>query len=172
MERLLGPARRIAGVLMERGETLAVSEGACGGLLSAGLVGVPGASRFFVAGAVLYTRRAFEEILDDRREGLRGLRGATEAFSLALARITREKYGSTWALGETGASGPAGNRYGDAAGHAALAVAGPLERSLTLETGLDNRVENMWRFAEAALALLEEALTAQAPARRSGRRAR
>jgi PncC family amidohydrolase len=155
-------ATRIGTILRERGESVSVGEGSCGGLVSAALVAVPGASNFYVAGAVLYTRPAFTEILGDRREALRGLRGSTEPFSLALAQLTREKFGSTWGIGESGASGPTGNRYGDAAGHAALAVAGPVETTRIIETGLDDRTENMWRFAEAVLALFEEALAESA----------
>ncbi|MBW2280744.1 MAG: CinA family protein [Deltaproteobacteria bacterium] len=158
MERLMPSAQRIGDLLRERRESVSVGEGSCGGLISAALVAVPGASGFYVAGAVLYTRPAFEEILREDRYELKGLRGSTEPFSLALARLTREKFRSTWAIGESGASGPSGNRYGDAAGHAALAVAGPVEKTRLLETGQDERAENMWRFAEAALSLFEEAL--------------
>ncbi len=158
MERLTEAARRIGDVLRERGESVCVAEGSCGGLISASLVAVPGASNFYVAGGVFYTRPAFAEILGKDREALRGLRGSTEAFSVMLARLTREKFGTTWAIGESGASGPAGNPYGDAAGHAALAVVGPTEKSLTLETGLSDRQENMWLFSAAALKLFEAAL--------------
>ena len=158
MEQLSEAAERIGTLLRARGESIAVGEGACGGLLSAALVAVPGASEFYVAGAVLYTRPAFIEILGERRAALRGLRGSTEEFSLALARALREKFGSSWAIGETGASGPTGNRYGDDAGHAALAVAGPVEKTRILETGSADRQQNMWSFAAAALELLEQAL--------------
>ncbi len=162
MERLIEAATRIGETLRARGESISVGEGSCGGLVSAALVAVPGASNFYVAGAVLYTRPAFVETLGERRRALRGLRGSTEEFSLEVARMIREKFGSTWAVGESGASGPSGNRYGDPAGHAALAVAGPVEKTRILETGLDDRQQNMWRFAAAALELLEQAL-ADAP---------
>ncbi len=162
MERLTEAATRIGDVLRERGESICVAEGSCGGLVSASLVAVPGASNFFVAGGVFYTRRAFEEILGKDREALRGLRGSTEPFSLMLARLVREKFGTTWAIGESGASGPSGNRYGDAAGHAALAVAGPVEKSIIVETGQGDRQENMWLFSAAALKLVEEALAESA----------
>ncbi len=158
MERLSESAARVGAILRERNESVSVGEGSCGGLLSAALVAVPGASNFYVAGAVLYTRPAFAEILREDREALRGLRGATEPFSLMLAKLVRAKFQSTWAIGESGASGPSGNRYGDAAGHAALAVAGPVELTRVVETGLDDRQENMWRFAESALELFERAL--------------
>ena len=159
-ERLRPLAERVGAALVARRETVAVGEGACGGLVSAALVAVPGASRFFAAGGVLYTRAAFRGVLGDRTEALRGLRGASEPFSLALARELRARFEADWALGEAGASGPEGNRYGDPPGHAALAVAGPVERALTVRTGLADRAANMEHFAAAALELLTEAIDA------------
>jgi len=158
VDRLSDAAGRIGEILVSNEQSVCIAEGSCGGLMAASLVAVPGASRFFVAGAVLYTRPAFTEILGDEREALRGLRGATEPFSLTIAQIARRKFGSTWAIGESGATGPSGNRYGDAAGHAALAIAGPVEKTLLLETGIEDRRENMRRFALAALNLFEQAL--------------
>jgi nicotinamide mononucleotide (NMN) deamidase PncC len=61
-------------------------------------------------------------------------------------------------VAETGATGPTGNRYGDAPGHACLAVAGPVERTVTLETRHGDRETNMRAFAKAALELLEASL--------------
>ena len=162
MERLTAAASRIGEILRERGELIAVAEGSCGGLVSAALVAVPGASSFHAAGVVLYTRPAFVEILGEDRELLRGLRGSTGSFSLALAQIARRRFGATWAIGESGAAGPSGNRYGDAPGHVALGVAGPVELTRIVETGVEDRQENMWLFAAAALELLEEALAQNA----------
>ena len=78
---------------------------------------------------------------------MKGLRSATEPYARLVARRVRDKLGATWGLAETGASGPSGNRYGDAPGHACIAVSGPVEAALTLETGRDAREENMWAFA-------------------------
>jgi AcrR family transcriptional regulator len=89
---------------------------------------------------------------------LEGMRASTEPYALLLARTARERFQSTWAIAETGATGPTGNRYGDASGHACLALAGPLELARTLETGSDDRVANMHAFTSAALNLLLEAL--------------
>jgi nicotinamide mononucleotide (NMN) deamidase PncC len=91
-------------------------------------------------------------------DALPGVRSSTEAYALIKARAIRELLGATWGLAETGATGPAGNRYGDAAGHACLAVAGPAERAITLETGQGDRERNMRLFARAALELLDSAL--------------
>ena len=152
------PAAAIAALLKARGETLAVAESSAGGLINAALVAVPGASAWYLGGAIIYTPKGRDALLVIKKEELQGVRSATEAFAAILARRTREKLGATWGLGETGASGPTGNRYGDAAGHACLAVAGPMERALTLETGDADRERNMWAFTRAALALLERSL--------------
>jgi len=151
-------AAEIGRALTSRNEGVAVAEGSCGGLLSAELVGVPGASQFFVAGAILYTRTAFREILGDTRYALRGLEGATPDFSRVLAELVAKKFASTWAIAESGASGPEGNRYGHPPGHAALAVYGPICKTRVVETGLTDRRQNMERFTAEALDLLSRAI--------------
>ncbi len=150
-----------AALLSERGETVAVSESAAGGLISAALLSLPGASGWFAGGGVIYTRAA--------RRGLLGFtavqsrrRGATEEYALLCAREIRARLGAVWGLAESGAAGPGANRYGDAAGHVCVAVAGPVDRSRTIETGSSGREDNMWAFADAALALFGEALDAAA----------
>jgi PncC family amidohydrolase len=154
----LAAAQRIADCLRQRGETLAVSESSTGGLVSAALVAIPGASAYFLGGAVVYTLQARRVLLDVPDAAMRGLRSATEAYAALAARSIRERLGATWGLSETGATGPTGNPYGDPAGHTCIAVSGRVERALTLETGIADRIENMDRFAAATLALLAEAL--------------
>jgi nicotinamide mononucleotide (NMN) deamidase PncC len=75
-----------------------------------------------------------------------------------LASRTRERFSTTWGLSETGATGPTGNRYGDAAGHSCMAIAGPASSVITLETGSADRQANMHAFASRALNLLLENL--------------
>jgi PncC family amidohydrolase len=144
--------------LRQRGETVAVAESSAGGLISAALLAVPGASAYFLGGGVIYTRAARSSLLSVLEADLGDIRPSTEAYALLLARTTRERLGTTWAIGETGAAGPTGNRYGDAAGHACLAVVGPTEHTLTVETGQADRLANMQAFAEAALQLLSGCL--------------
>jgi nicotinamide-nucleotide amidase len=158
--RILQPiAEKIAGVLIERRETIAVAESSTGGLIAAALLAIPGASAYFVGGAVVYTKVARVALLGLGDADMQGLRAATEAYSLLVARRVRERHGATWGLGETGASGPSGNRYGDAAGHSCMAIAGPIERAITLETGSADRRANMDAFAKRALELLYEAIS-------------
>jgi len=142
--------------------TVAVAESSAGGLISATLLAVPGASAYFQGGAIIYTGNARENILGVGADAMTGMRASTEAYALLKARTLRQKLGTTWALAETGASGPTGNRYGDAAGHACIAVVGPVERAITVETGDTDREANMWRFTRAALELLDSCL-ASAP---------
>ena len=158
MKDLIGLASGIGALLRERGETIGVSESSCGGLLSAALVAVPGASAYYVGGTVIYTRAAQAGVLGVPDAAMEGLRASTEAYAALNARTLRGLLGTTWVLSETGASGPSGNRYGDAAGHACIAVAGPVERAITVETGDSDREGNMWAFAEAAFGLLGECL--------------
>jgi nicotinamide-nucleotide amidase len=157
------PAARVAAMLRRRSETLAVAESSAGGLVSAALLSVPGASAYFLGGAVVYTQAARRALLGVPDEDLRGIRSATEAYAQLKARRIRQLLGATWGLAETGATGPTGNRYGDAAGHACLAVAGPVERALTLETGAADRHANMQAFTRAALDLLAACLEEAPP---------
>lgn len=158
MNDLLPLAEKAAALLKARGETIAVAESSTGGLVSAALLAVPGASAYFLGGAVVYTRSARGALLGIGDAALAGMRPATEAYALLLARTARERLSAHWALAESGATGPSGNRYGDAAGHACLAVAGAVERTATLETGKPDRLANMRAFAAAALELLTQSL--------------
>ncbi|MBL8673617.1 MAG: CinA family protein, partial [Rhodospirillales bacterium] len=133
-------------------------ESSIGGLLSASLIAVPGASAYFLGGAVIYTRAAGDALLAIPPQARSGLRSATEAYAALGARTIRDKLGATWGMAETGASGPAGNRYGDPAGHACVAIAGPVSRAITVRTGDSDRVANMRAFAHAALELLRAEL--------------
>ena len=156
--RLLALAARASELLRARRETVGVCEGSCGGLVSAALLAVPGASNYFLGGGVIYTLAASRAFIADAVPTPPGLRGASEAWALHLARCAVVKLGATWGIGEGGAAGPTGNRYGDPAGHAWLAIAGARETTRHVLTGDDDRLANMARFSEAALALLVETI--------------
>jgi nicotinamide-nucleotide amidase len=158
MQDLLPLADKIAAILKERRENIAVAESTTGGLVSAALLSVPGASTYFVGGAVVYTLKARRAMLDIPDNAFAGIKSVTEAGAMILARAARTRFGVTWSIAEIGASGPTGNRYGDAAGQSCIAVAGPVERSVTIETGKPDRVANMRTFSAAALNLLIDCL--------------
>ena len=159
MHALVELATTVAERLRARGETVAVAESSTGGLISAALLAVPGASAYCLGGAVIYTRRAWHAIRDFDDKLLAGARPSTEEHALFRARIIRERFAADWGIGETGAAGPTGNRYGDSAGHTCVAVAGLIERAITLETGSADRLANMQAFAVAALQLMVESLS-------------
>lgn len=154
METLQPLAEKVAALLKQRGETIAVAESSTGGLLSAALLGVPGASAYFLGGAVIYTHVARRALLAIPDEAMAGMRASTEPYALLLARTVRERFAASWGIAESGATGPTGNRYGDAAGHSCIAIAGAGKTAITLETGERDRVANMRAFAAAALDLL------------------
>ncbi len=161
MQSLLPIAEKIAARLIERHEFVAVAELSTGGLIAAALLSVPGASAYFLGGAVVYTKAARAALLGIADAEMTGLRPSTEPYAFLNARRVRERHSATWGLGETGATGPAGNRYGDVAGHTCIAVAGPIERAITLETGSAERRANMLAFAKRALEFLAEAVAAE-----------
>jgi nicotinamide-nucleotide amidase len=165
MRELLPIAAKLGALLKDRHQTIAVAESSTGGLISAALLAVPGASAYFLGGAIVYTRESRRTLLDIPDSAFAGIRGVTEALAEVLARGTLKRFASTWSVAEVGAAGPTGNRYGDPAGHSCIAIAGPVERALTVETASSDRVANMRAFAAAALELLSKNI-ASSPAPR------
>ena len=154
----MAQAERVAALLLARKETVAVAESSAGGLITAALLAVPGASRWCLGGTVIYTPQGWQALRGFDKSVLEGYRSATEGNALVRARFIRGQMAASWGIGETGAAGPSGNRYGDPAGHACLAVSGAAERALTLRTGSAERLANMHAFAGAALQLFLDTL--------------
>jgi nicotinamide-nucleotide amidase len=159
MKDLVPIATQIAARLIERRQTIAVAESSTGGLISAALLAVPGASAYFLGGAVVYTRDARRILMDIPDDAMKGIRSASEAYAKLLASQMRTRFATDWGLSETGATGPTGNRYGDAAGHSCIGVAGVEPSAMTLETGSADRVANMQVFASTALNFLLQNLS-------------
>src|SRR5437667_9210322 len=159
MKELIGIAEQVAAKLVERKQTIAVAESSTGGLISAALLSVPGASAYFLGGAVVYTRDARRLLMEIPDDAMKGIRSASEPYARLLANQMRQRFATTWGLSETGATGPSGNRYGDAAGHCCLAIAGLEQSAITLETGSADRLANMHVFASTALDLLLQNLS-------------
>ena len=159
MKDLVDLAGKIAAVLTSRRQTIVIAESSTGGLISAALVAVPGASAYFLGGAVVYTRQSRRLLLGVPDAALDGMRPSTEPYALMMARTAQKQFSASWALAETGATGPTGNRYGDPAGHSCIAIAGQTEQAMTLETGRSDRLENMHAFSAAALNFLLQAVS-------------
>lgn len=156
---LLSTLGNAVGELLKQSEqTLAVCESSIAGLLSAALVSIPGASSYFLGGTVVYTLESRRRFLGMSDTDMKGIRSATEEYALLCARSIHQQLGGTWALAETGATGPASNPYKDPPGTAWFAVTGPIEKTLQINTGHNYREANMWQFAEAALGFLEQCI--------------
>ena len=158
MDTLLPLAEKAAALLRAKKHRITVAESSTGGLISSALLALPGASDYFLGGAVVYTVKSRLVFLGLGESDWIGMRPSTEAYALLAARRARERFGADWAIGETGATGPTGNRYGDAPGHSCIAVVGATERVITIETRQSDRIANMRAFAAAALNLLTETL--------------
>ena len=159
MKDLVAIAEQIAARLIERKQTIAVAESSTGGLISASLLAVPGASAYFLGGAVVYTRDARRILMDIPDDAMKGIRSASEPYAKLLASQMRARFATDWGLSETGATGPTGNRYGDAAGHSCIGIAGLEPSAMTLETGSADRLANMHVFASTALNFLLQNLS-------------
>jgi nicotinamide-nucleotide amidase len=159
MKDLVAIAENIAAKLIERRQTIAVAESSTGGLISAALLAVPGASAYFLGSAVVYTRDARRILMDIPDEAMKGIRSASEPYAKLLASQIRHRFSADWGLSETGATGPTGNRYGDAAGHSCMGIAGLEQSAMTLETGSPDRLANMHVFASTALNYLLQNLS-------------
>lgn len=160
MQELIAAAEKIGAILKDRHETIAVGESSAGGLISAALLAMPGASAYFTGGAVVYTRESRRELLGLPDAAFAGIKSVTEELALVLARGARQRLAATWGISEIGAAGPTGTRYGNPPGFTCIAVAGPVERAITLQTGISDRYTNMIKFSAAALDLMAQCLAA------------
>ena len=158
MEELTLISNEIAKILIERGDTIAVAETSAGGLVSASLLAVPGASAYYLGGGVLYTHQSRKILLGIPDSEMKGIRSSSEPYAQLLAVTIRNKFKTTWGISETGAAGPTGNRYGDNPGHTCVSVSCPVDDIKTVETNSQNRSKNMMTFSSEALNLLRECL--------------
>jgi nicotinamide-nucleotide amidase len=159
LKNLIHLSTKIGKTLKDNGNTVAVAETSAGGLLSASLLAIPGASAYFLGGGVIYTQESRRILLNLHDSEMVGIRSSSQPYAKLLATTIQNSFGSTWGISETGAAGPTGNSYGDNAGHTCIAVSGPVSEVITLETESNEREKNMEAFALAALKLFEKCLT-------------
>ena len=161
MNMLSTLAAEVATELKTRAQTVAVSESSAGGLISAALLAIPGASAYYLGGGVIYTREARRILLEIPDEDVRHVVPLSEDYVTRCAVAMRTKLGATWSVAEIGTTGPTGSRYGIPAGVCWLVVDGPVRRSRLIENAGADREPNMWAYTQAALNLLHEAILAQ-----------
>lgn len=151
----------IADILIRRNQTVSVSEGACGGLLSAYLISLPGASKFFDGGRLIYSLRSRLRASGWNLEQIKSYTGPSETVALKMARNLRIELGSTYVLSETGYAGPSTNVGLDnqsitdedaKVGTVYLGISGPKgNQSCEMCTNSEERSINMQLFAKYSL---------------------
>lgn len=151
-------AQEIASLLTARGQTVAVAEATTGGLISAVLLWVPGASRYYAGGGVLYTLNSRIALAGAPAELFANYRGTTPEMIGAIAEAMRQRLGATWCVAESGLAGPTGGRSGAPPGRTVIGVAGTVSRTETVETGLADRESNMVEFTTRSLRLFRDVL--------------
>ncbi|KAL5497843.1 hypothetical protein ACEPAH_2774 [Sanghuangporus vaninii] len=155
---------KIAPILTERKQSVAVAETACGGLISAALLSVPGASAYYKGGLTLYTLPSRIAYAGWTEESVKGYSGPTPEIVVGLAKNALRTLKPTYVIGESGTAGPTGGTNRNRTpGYVALAVVseeGEVKREV--ETGTSERDVNMIKFAEAALQLFLEVLQGDA----------
>jgi nicotinamide-nucleotide amidase len=105
-----------------RQATLAVAESCTGGLISERITSVPGSSRSFLGGAIVYSNQlkiSFANVAPD----LIAQHGAvSEEVAKALASGIRQRTGATLGLGITGVAGPTGGTEAKPIGRMYIAI--------------------------------------------------
>lgn len=154
-------AAAIGELLVARGEKLAVSETTAGGLVSARLLSVPGASRWYDGGIIPYAGAHRWTQLGIDVEIARQHGAVSGPWVAATAEGLRRALGCAWAVAESGIAGPQGSRRSPKpVGTVVIAVAGPAGTAVREYLFPGSRVEVMMQIAEQALRDLQAALQA------------
>lgn len=153
-------AHEVVELLTERGLTLGVAESLTGGLVSARVVSVPGASRVLRGAVVAYATELKHEVLGVAADQLARTGPVDADVAVAMAEGVRRLLGSDVGVATTGVAGP-GPADGHPAGTVLVAVALPGRPALAQRLHLDGDREGVRSGAvDAALALLLRELRA------------
>ncbi len=148
-------------LLVARGEKVAVSETTAGGLISARMLSVPAASRWFDGGIVPYAGAQRWEQLGLDREIAREHGSVSPQWVAATAEGLKKAMGPAWAVAESGIAGPQGSRRSPKpVGSVVMAVTGPNGTVTEEHVFPGSRVEVMMRISQRVLELLTEQVKA------------
>ena len=151
-------ATRVGELLLAREARVAVAESTAGGLISARLISVSGASKWFERGLVAYTMSSKPDTLGVSIDFLREHGTVSPVAVAAIAGSVRERAGVDYVIAESGMAGPIRGRSPKPIGGVAFALAGP-DGTVSEEVHFEgSRVAIMEQIAEHALEMLVEAL--------------
>lgn len=145
-------------MLADNGKTLALAESCTGGLIAMRLTEVPGSSKYFLEGAVVYSYEAKVRSLAVTQELLDAYGAVSAETAEAMASGIREKADSDYALSVTGIAGPDGGTDEKPVGTVFIGFA---DRSSTKSLKLTlpgDRYLIRWRSSQAALDYLRRQL--------------
>jgi nicotinamide-nucleotide amidase len=105
-----------------RGATLAVAESCTGGMIAQRITQVPGSSRSFLGGAVVYSNEMKTTLAGVPPELIARHGAVSREVAEALAAGIRRRAGATFGLGVTGIAGPAGGSEAKPVGLVHIAI--------------------------------------------------
>ncbi len=117
--------QEVVAALQDAGQTVATAESCTGGRLAAALTSVPGSSRVFPAGFVVYSNEAKVRDLGVDLALLEKHGAVSAEVALALAEGARTRVGADWGISATGIAGPEGGTGEKPVGTVFLGLAGP-----------------------------------------------
>ncbi|KAL8837114.1 MAG: hypothetical protein Q9176_005856 [Flavoplaca citrina] len=158
--------KEVTSLLTSRNESISIAETAAGGIISASLLSVPGASKFYRGGLTLYTLESRIQFAGWTEENKKNYNGPNAEVVSGLAKNVRQRLGSTYCLCESGTAGPGGsgttpNRKPDFVALAVASEDGVVTEETTTGTNGD-REKNMVEFARLGLELLKRVLVEKA----------
>ena len=141
--------------------TLAAAESCTGGLLAQRLTAVPGSSRYFLGGAVVYSDRLKTTFADVPPEIIASQGPVSEAVARSLAEGIRSRTGSSIGISITGIAGPGlgtGPDEGKPLGlvYIGLASDGPTQTREVVTQGDRERIR--WWATQHALEMLRRSM--------------
>jgi nicotinamide-nucleotide amidase len=145
--------------------TLAAAESCTGGLLAQRLTAVPGSSRYFLGGAVVYADRLKTIFADVPEELVRTEGPVSEPVARAMAEGIRRRTGASVGVGITGIAGPGPGAPGPDAGkpiglvYIAISYAGLSGGTSVTELNISGDRERVrWFASQHALQLVRQSL--------------
>lgn len=145
-------------ILTQRGLTLATAESCTGGSIAARFTAMPGASAYFLCGAVTYSNESKVRLLGVAADDIARWGAVSEQVARQMAEGARRISGADYAIATTGIAGPAGGTAAKPVGTVWIAVASPAGTTAVLKQCGTDRGQIIDRASAFAIGLLRDCL--------------
>lgn len=145
-------------ILTQRGLTLATAESCTGGSIAARFTAMPGASAYFLCGAVTYSNESKVRLLGVAADDIARWGAVSEQVARQMAEGARRVSGADYAIATTGIAGPAGGTAAKPVGTVWIAVASPTGTTAVLKQCGTDRGQIIDRASAFAIGLLRDCL--------------